>query len=39
MLPAELAEQLGKRANRAIECLENSLEDTLVVYTLPSKYR
>jgi transposase-like protein len=35
----ELAEQLDKRADRAIECLENGLEDALAVYALPAKYR
>lgn len=35
----ELAEQLDKRADRAIECLEQGLEDALAVYALPSKYR
>ena len=35
----ELAEQLDKRAHRAIECLEQGLEDALAVYALPSKYR
>ena len=35
----ELAEQLDKRAARAIECLENGLEDALAVYSLPAKYR
>jgi len=35
----ELAERLDKRADRAIECLEQGLEDALAVYALPSKYR
>ena len=35
----ELAEQMDKRADRAIECLEQGLEDALAVYALPSKYR
>ena len=35
----ELAEQLDKRADRAIECLEQGLEDALAVYALPTKYR
>ena len=35
----ELAEELDKRAARAVECLENSLEDALAVYALPEKYR
>ncbi len=35
----ELAEQLDKRAARAIECLENGMEDALAVYYLPAKYR
>ena len=35
----ELAEQLDKRAARAIECLEHGLEDALAVYSLPAKYR
>ena len=35
----ELAEQMDERAARAIECLENGLEDALAVYALPQKYR
>ena len=35
----ELAEQLDKRADRAIECLEQGLEDALAVYALPTKFR
>jgi len=35
----ELAEQLDKRADRAIECLEQGLEDALAIYALPLKYR
>ncbi len=35
----ELAEQLDGKANKALECLENGLEDALSVMTLPEKYR
>ena len=35
----ELAEQLDKRAARAVDCLDNGLEDALAVYALPAKYR
>jgi len=36
---AELAETLEGRADRAIQCLEDGLEDALAVYALPEKYR
>ena len=35
----ELAEQMGKRAAKAIACLELGIEDALAVMALPSKYR
>jgi putative transposase len=35
----ELAEQLDGKANKALECLENGLEDALTVMALPEKYR
>ena len=35
----ELAEQFDNRADRAISCLEDGLEDALAVYALPAKYR
>ncbi|MCP4183419.1 MAG: IS256 family transposase, partial [Hyphomicrobiales bacterium] len=35
----ELAEQLEGKANKALECLENGLEDALTVMSLPEKYR
>jgi len=35
----ELAEQLEGKANKALECLENGLEDALTVMALPEKYR
>jgi len=34
-----LAERLEAKASKALECLEKSLEDALVVMTLPKKYR
>jgi len=36
---AELAEAMEGRADRAIQCLEDGLEDALAVYALPAKYR
>jgi len=36
---AELAEAMEGRADRAIQCLEDGLEDALAVYALPTKYR
>ena len=33
----ELAEQMDKRADRALECLENGPEDTVAVYARPCK--
>ena len=33
------AEQLEGKANKALECLENGLEDALTVMLLPEKYR
>lgn len=35
----ELAEQMEKKASKAIDCLERGLEDSLAVMTLPGKYR
>lgn len=35
----ELAEQMEKKAPKAIDCLEQGLEDSLAVLALPSKYR
>ncbi len=35
----ELAKQLEGKANKALECLENGLEDALTVMSLPEKYR
>lgn len=35
----ELAEQMDKKAAKAIDCLERGLEDALAVMALPSKYR
>jgi len=35
----ELAEAMEGRADRAIQCLEDGLEDALAVYALPTKYR
>ena len=35
----ELAEQFDNRADRAVTCLEDGLEDALAVYALPHKYR
>ena len=35
----ELAEQFDNRADRAISCLENGLEEALAVYAMPAKYR
>lgn len=35
----ELAEQLEGKAVKALECLENGLEDALTVMMLPEKYR
>ena len=35
----ELAEQLEGKADKALECLENGLEDALSVMALPEKYR
>ena len=35
----ELAEQMEKKAAKAIDCLERGLEDALAVMALPSKYR
>lgn len=35
----ELAEQLENKAAKAMECLENGLEDALTVMMLPEKYR
>lgn len=35
----ELAKDMDQRAAKAIECLENGLEDALAVFTLPSRYR
>jgi len=35
----ELAEQLEGKANKALECLENGLEDALSVMALPERYR
>lgn len=35
----ELAEQMDKKAAKAIDCLERGLEDALAVLALPSKYR
>lgn len=35
----ELAESMERKAPKAIECLENGLEDALAVMALPEKYR
>lgn len=35
----ELAEQMEKKASKAIDCLERGLEDSLAVMALPGKYR
>ena len=35
----ELAEQMESKAPKAIQCLENGLEDALAVMALPAKYR
>lgn len=35
----ELAEQMEKKATKAIDCLEQGLEDALAVMALPGKYR
>ena len=35
----ELAEQMEKKASKAMDCLERGLEDSLAVMALPSKYR
>ena len=35
----ELAEQMEKKAAKAIDCLERGLEDSLAVMALPGKYR
>jgi transposase-like protein len=35
----ELAEQMEKKASKAIDCLEHGLEDSLAVMALPGKYR
>jgi transposase-like protein len=35
----ELAEQMEKKAPKAIDCLERGLEDSLAVMALPGKYR
>jgi transposase-like protein len=35
----ELADQLEGKAEKALECLENGLEDALTVMMLPDKYR
>lgn len=34
----ELAEQMEKKAHKAIDCLERGLEDSLAVMALPGKY-
>jgi len=35
----ELAQQMEKKSGKAIDCLEQGLEDALAVLALPGKYR